>query len=261
MQEENNPPFISLNCNTEKDGAKISTDNIVKTELNDETDVDNHEVPTTKNQSFPPIIMQENDHLQGSNKTILTDSDSAIKVIPTDSSKVGRKLCHNNMTDKITTDKLHACFICTKTFTHESKLTLHLRKHTREKPYQCSSCEKKFSQKSSVDSHMRIHTGDKPYQCTTCMKFFTQSHHLSRHILTHTGEKKHKCPICSKSFSQKSNLDRHILRHTGDKSHQCIICGKLYFTKQELNSHMRTHAGEKLNNINIPILIHDAEKT
>ena len=214
MEGENNAAFIGhvININTAQDefiktehsgiggnvpnihGARISELDIIvnKTEPSDETDVDNHEELTRKDQNFlpQPIIKLENDGLQNSTKTIHTDSDSA---------KLDRELCHYNMKDKVTPDKLHECHICTKIFTCESALVIHLRKHTGEKPYQCSSCEKKFTQKGSLIAHKRLHTGEKPYQCKTCMKCFTQPVQLSIHILNHTGEKKYKCSTCSKS--------------------------------------------------------------
>ena len=139
MEEENNPAFISNvpDSNTVQDDVQISTDDglymklpvlnsiVNKTELNDKNDVDNHEEPTIKNHSSLPIIKVENDCFQDSTKVIHTKSDSG---------KVGRELCHYNMEDRVTPDKLHNCLICTKSFTCVSALTRHVRKHTAEKP-------------------------------------------------------------------------------------------------------------------------------
>ena len=197
MEEENNAALICHvpDINTEQDDAQIAVEDglhitlpvlnsiVNRTELNAETVVENHEEPTTKDQSFlpQPIIKLGNDCLQDSIQAIHTYSDS---------DKVDRELCHYNMEDKITTDKFHECYSCRKTFTCQSKLTVHLCKHTGEKPYQCSSCEKTFTKKSSLVAHIRLHTGEKPYQCTTCMKCFARSDSLTKHILTHTGGEK-----------------------------------------------------------------------
>ncbi|KFZ51822.1 Zinc finger and SCAN domain-containing protein 23, partial [Antrostomus carolinensis] len=47
------------------------------------------------------------------------------------------------------------CDECGKSYTSNSSLTFHQRKHTGERPYECGECGKSFSQRSSLVKHQR----------------------------------------------------------------------------------------------------------
>ncbi|XP_056640389.1 gastrula zinc finger protein XlCGF57.1-like isoform X2 [Diorhabda sublineata] len=154
-----------------------------------------------------------------------------------ESSSIKKSCIHNGENIK--------CDICLKTFSHKSKLDIHLLIHTGEKPFKCDICLKTFSQKSHLNVHLLIHTGEKRFKCDICLKTFLYKSNLNVHLLNHTGEKPFKCDICSKTFLLKSYLKIHLLSHTGEKPFKCDICLKTFLHKSNLNVHLLSHTKEK----------------
>ena len=55
-----------------------------------------------------------------------------------------------------TTKKLYTCSLCTKSFTQNDTMIIHMQTHNKEKTFTCILCSKSFSFKSKLSRHMRI---------------------------------------------------------------------------------------------------------
>ncbi|EHB12233.1 Zinc finger and SCAN domain-containing protein 23 [Heterocephalus glaber] len=138
-------------------------------------------------------------------------------------------------------ERPHVCGDCGKSFTQNSILVEHQRRHTGEKPYTCGVCGRAFSQRSGLFQHQRLHTGEKRYQCRVCGKAFSQNAGLFHHLRIHTGEKPYQCSQCSKSFSRRSVLIKHQRIHTGERPYECEECGKNFIYHCNLIQHRKVH--------------------
>ena len=73
----------------------------------------------------------------------------------------------------------NTCEYCGKIFVNLSNLTVHRRSHTGEKPYQCNICDYTTAQSSKLTRHMKIHSKTK---CSICKETFSNNVDLKNHI-------------------------------------------------------------------------------
>lgn len=146
---------------------------------------------------------------------------------------------------KPSTEKIHTCPQCNKTFNRASNLRAHIKTHSENKPYKCDFCGKGFHQKIDKRIHHYTHTGEKPHKCKKCGRGFKQLTHLNYHMRTHSDTHMYHCTYCGKGFNQKGNLQAHIYGHTGQRPFKCEICSKGFTLRSTLNTHLRTHAPKK----------------
>ncbi|XP_072294038.1 uncharacterized protein [Eucyclogobius newberryi] len=127
----------------------------------------------------------------------------------------GKEELQRHMLDVHGGDKPISCPVCTRTFTRNGSLKLHMAMHMHEKPYSCPVCSRGFTQKGNLRSHMAQHTGEKPFSCSQCDARFPIKRTLLRHMKLHTGERPYSCPYCDKSFTRKEHVRLHMAVHTG----------------------------------------------
>ncbi|KJH44794.1 zinc finger, C2H2 type [Dictyocaulus viviparus] len=149
------------------------------------------------------------------------------------------------------TERLFACFKCTKVFSTNIALKQHQTIHTFDKQFECKQCGKTFKRSSTLSTHLLIHSDTRPYPCEYCGKRFHQKSDMKKHTYIHTGEKPHKCTVCGKAFSQSSNLITHTRKHTGFKPFACDVCGRTFQRKVDRRRHRETHHPGQVEDIDI----------
>ena len=159
------------------------------------------------------------------------------------SGKVQRKLEHKK-------SKRFNCQICTKYFSCQTNLELHVDKiHQETKKIECPICNKCFRLKIYLKRHIAgVHAREKKFECHLCKKCFALTNNLRGHIrMVHENVRHFKCSVCKKSFHLNDGLQNHIAAcHLTEKPFKCDMCGSCWGNEKLLKNHIaRSHDQSK----------------
>lgn len=133
---------------------------------------------------------------------------------------------------------------CTKSYSIETRLKVHIKTHLGQKPFTCVQCGKSFLEKGNLKMHIRFHSSLRPFKCHLCNKSYKTNGHLKDHInIQHYHIKKYHCDICNSNFGRSSTLKAHIRTHSGVKNIKCLIqgCEKHFSEKGNMLIHYKRH--------------------
>ncbi|XP_023951759.1 zinc finger protein 227 [Bicyclus anynana] len=136
---------------------------------------------------------------------------------------------------------LHPCPNCTKVFSMQNYLHIHIERVHYPKKIKCDICPKKFSTKRVLKHHLR--TEHIPMKCKDCDIELPSKKALKFHLDHH---KVNTCPFCNKGYRNIKYFKLHM-KYCGKignpDTYICDICQKAYQAKSGLNSHMKTAHG------------------
>ncbi|XP_004933058.2 zinc finger protein 391 isoform X1 [Bombyx mori] len=141
-------------------------------------------------------------------------------------------------------EKTHTCETCGTSFTSNSALQTHIRRHLGIKPFVCSVCGFACVMKEPLKRHMLRHTGERPYKCRICERRFGDYGTRQKHERLHMGIRPYQCTLCGKSFTYSYVLANHMLTHTGEKKYSCGPCNKKFTKAHHLKYHNKVHHKE-----------------
>ncbi|BES98586.1 Hypothetical protein NTJ_11402 [Nesidiocoris tenuis] len=146
-----------------------------------------------------------------------------------------------------TSDRRHACLICSYRTNYMTSLKVHMRSHTGERPYSCTECDYSTAYRNALLLHMSRHTeGPKRFSCEHCNYCTTQKHSLKLHVQArHSMTRPFKCDLCSFATKTKALLNAHNVTHSTEKPFACVECDFRTHKKQCLTRHMLRHTGDK----------------
>lgn len=107
-----------------------------------------------------------------------------------------------------TNNKPFVCSVanCGKAFSDKRNLEGHRLMHSSEKKHACPVCTKLFKTANRLRQHSKCHTGGVIYTCDLCSKKYKYKSNLISHIKKHSNI----CPYCKVNCESKTILTHHI---------------------------------------------------
>lgn len=222
-----------------------------------------------------PSVVSKIDNDESSSIQLGLSSDSAESSPSVSSMNVTNQSASGMSTSTVkkpTSRMVYACAICTRAFTSEKYLSMHLALH-RKSPqalilpvlgsvngtsptkkatvtqrssvgvvsrtkWTCEVCFKSFAQNSNYKNHIRTHSDERPFVCHVCSIGFKERYHLKKHTLfKHTGELNEACRQCGKRFKDSTAVRAHERIHSELRPYSCQRCGKAFKTSECLWHH------------------------
>lgn len=210
----------------------------------------------------PVPIVHNNHYLFLINKNYENATDTIIPANGSLQNNTGDMESAVNSSKKVLT-----CASCSKTFSNESALNLHvMRKHgsKNQRPYRCEPCEKAYCTMAELNRHnVRIHstTNDESLKASPAAASRQSTKKMpktapggsnkglqksAKKSNSGGGEKvasgpSNACQFCQESFNTKRRLNLHMTVEHGHKnvqSFQCEHCQKGFYTAEDIKSHV-----------------------
>ena len=93
-----------------------------------------------------------------------------------------------------------------------------MKTHIEEKTYQCAQCSKFFTKQCDLKMHMHLHTEKNSINCIQSNETYSGCIDLNK-------ETQYRCSQCEKSFSKdydlKEHMNEHMEVHTEEKPDHC----------------------------------------
>jgi len=140
---------------------------------------------------------------------------------------------------------------CTATFSKNSKLVYHIRRHTGERPFVCNEpdCNKTYLYSFHLRRHKETHHSNQVVEricCPVegCYLELANKYSLKKHLKRkHNPERNYpfNCEECQQGFHKKRQLLQHSYVHTGVLPFKCNVCEAGFPTTMTRDRHQRTH--------------------
>ncbi|CAH1777608.1 unnamed protein product [Owenia fusiformis] len=167
------------------------------------------------------------------------------------------------------------CGQCSKVFSSEEFLKIHLEDCLTTRRYYCKKCNRGFTRNTYLKAHMQIcrSSSTVAFFCPHCPKGFKWKQNLTEHIKVHGNTSDLGCEKCNKKFSSYRSYKRHVKKHQEEatkqekktinnatfgisekdtnskpavkKPHVCSVCGTSFRFINNLKDHSHIHTGAR----------------
>ena len=182
-----------------------------------------HEPDTEQEENFATLIeINQSEH----NVNLLLDEDNSYELIETVSSIMDEE--EDNSDDN---GDLVTCTKCSKSFTSNTKLNVHMKVHeAKVRLHECKECKRKFTSDLQLSRHEIIHSdlikqvkNEDSFQCIVCKEVADSKQDLDDHVREHKLKIEKEiipCIHCNKKFDKFNALVRHLKKHDDNRVRQ-----------------------------------------
>ncbi|KAK7889198.1 hypothetical protein WMY93_024758 [Mugilogobius chulae] len=114
--------------------------------------------------------------------------------------------------------KLVHCPLCKEGFKLKKELKIHMKSHA--KPFGCHFCTKRYTTEEALSLHVVNHTGMALFSCPVCQKGFMKRLEFKRHKRSHPELFPKFCPECNKVFCRADYMRQHLKFKHGKETYE-----------------------------------------